>query len=95
MDYLPATLKSIKLDNLGCPKIIEEKMKELTLDGEPINRIIIDILDKEESLSQTELCEMVEKRGVSLSRTRIIAYVDELAKHNLLKVEPPEKKTRS
>lgn len=92
IDYLPATVKSIKLDTLGCPQIVEEKMKETTQDGQPINRIIIEILDKEISLSQTGIYNKAVKKDINLSRTRVNEYIDGLVEIGLLKVEPPEKK---
>lgn len=92
VDYLPATLKSIKLGALGCPEVVEEKMKELTQDGQPINRIIIEIVDKEVSLSQTGIYNKVVKKGIDLSRTRVNEYIDALVDSGLLNVEPREKK---
>jgi len=90
--YEPGTMKRISLASLGCPSEVEELMKDHTRDGDPINRIIIGLISREVSLSQAGVHKALQDEEIELSTTTVNNYLEVLCTHDLLSVEPPEKK---
>jgi len=90
--YEPGTMKRISLADLGCPSEVEELMKDHTRDGDPINRIIVGLISREVSLSQTGVHKKLQDEEITLSTTTVNDYLEALCVHDLLSVEPPEKK---
>jgi predicted transcriptional regulator len=88
LEYWPSTLRSVRLAGVNCPQDVETRLKERTLDGDPINRIIVEIVAGEVSPSQTEIYEQVTKEGVELSRTRVNEYVNTLVGCGVLRADP-------
>ena len=82
VDYNSATVGQIDFE--GVPSDVAEVLTETNSRGEYVNWTVITILDRNQSMSQSEITRALKERGVVMTQPAIVKYLSKLEDQNMI-----------